>query len=527
MRAFRDGRWPAVICALLFLGAGTLMGWWLRRPLNIYDEGIILTGAQRLRAGEVLHADFWRIYPVGGFLGPLATTSLLGENVVAGRIAGLIWRLVLVGLLAVISARLGGWSAAIWATAVAGIALGATGAQIYPLHVAAAGLLLSVLLLSIAVRGESRRRTHFSVLAGVATGLTSLFRQDLAVLGGILLVVVLALAAWLGRSGRSRRLLGGFSAGAAGSGLLVLAVFLAWAGPGPVWHQLVVFPLTRMRAARALPWPAPSLDNDVPLFYALGAAVLLVLALLVTRAAKGHDAGDAAQRALVETGGLAAVLVSLWVMSLQRFDGTHGTPAAVVGVALLAVLAAKALSPSRYVRWGLVVVGIVLSLVCIVGPARSVVSEARNGPGARGGYVTDCAALPAAAGCVPLSADQLAAIQEVVRLTSPGERVFVGTTRASLAYYGDMSFYFLSDRLPGTRYDEIHPAVTDGADVQRQIIDDLERNEVRVVVIADLPVSDEPNLSSIDSGVTLLDDYLRENFRTVIRDGRYEVRLHD
>jgi hypothetical protein len=361
----------------------------------------------------------------------------------------------------------------------------------------------------------------------VATGLTSLFRQDLAVLGGILLVVVLALAAWLGRSGRSRRLLGGFSAGAAGSGLLVLAVFLAWAGPGPVWHQLVVFPLTRMRAARALPWPAPSLDNDVPLFYALGAAVLLVLALLVTRAAKGHDAGDAAQRALVETGGLAAVLVSLWVMSLQRFDGTHGTPAAVVGVALLAVLAAKALSPSRYVRWGLVVVGIVLSLVCIVGPARSVVSEARNGPGARGGYVTDCAALPAAAGCVPLSADQLAAIQEVVRLTSPGERVFVGTTRASLAYYGDMSFYFLSDRLPGTRYDEIHPAVTDGADVQRQIIDDLERNEVRVVVIADLPVSDEPNLSSIDSGVTLLDDYLRENFRTVIRDGRYEVRLHD
>jgi hypothetical protein len=516
-----------VINALLVLGAGALMVWWLWRPLNIYDEGIILTGAQRLRAGEVLHADFWRIYPVGGFLGPLASMSLLGPNVVAGRIAGVAWRMVLVALLAVVSARLGGRTAAIWATVVAGIALGVTGAQIYPLHAATASLLIAVLLLSMTVRGDGRSRIAFAVLAGVATGLTGLFRQDLAVLAAILLAGVLALDAWLGRSSGSRQVLGGFSAAAALSGCLVLGGLVIWAGPGPVWDQLVDFPLTRMRAARSLPWPSPSLDDDAPLFYALGAAVLLVLALVITRAAKERATEGAEQRVFVGIGGLTAVLASLWVMSLQRFDGTHGTPAAVVAVALLAVLAGTAPPPMQRSRWALTGLAVVLSLVCLVGPVRSAVSEARNGSAARAGYVADCGQLPASTGCVPLPADQLAAIQEVDRRSAPGDRVFVGSTRASRAYYGDASFYFLSDRLPGTRYDEIHPGLTEGAAVQQQIIDDLEHNAVKVVVVADLPESDEPNLSSVDSGVALLDDYLRVNFHTVFQEGRYEVRVRN
>ena len=58
--------------------------------------------------------------------------------------------------------------------------------------------------------------------------------------------------------------------------------------------------------------------------------------------------------------------------------------------------------------------------------------------------------------------------------------------------------------------------------VQAQIIDALERQSVRTVVLVDWP-STESSRPSRARPVTLLDDYIRTHYRHVARFGHYEL----
>ncbi len=58
--------------------------------------------------------------------------------------------------------------------------------------------------------------------------------------------------------------------------------------------------------------------------------------------------------------------------------------------------------------------------------------------------------------------------------------------------------------------------------VQQEIAGDLEKHHVRFLVLSrETDMVNEPNDSSQDSGVTILDDYIRAHFRLVIEFGPY------
>src|SRR4051812_21480948 len=64
--------------AILLLGMG--------RDLNIVDEAIILSGAMRVLAGEVIHRDFYSLYGPAQYYAVAAASELSSHQFVAARL---------------------------------------------------------------------------------------------------------------------------------------------------------------------------------------------------------------------------------------------------------------------------------------------------------------------------------------------------------------------------------------------------------------------------------------------------------
>ena len=77
-------------CALLFAGAAVVLFLLNSRVVNIYDEGILLTGTMRTMAGQVLHRDFNYNYGPAQFYLLAALFKLFGTSVLVERVTALL-----------------------------------------------------------------------------------------------------------------------------------------------------------------------------------------------------------------------------------------------------------------------------------------------------------------------------------------------------------------------------------------------------------------------------------------------------
>lgn len=107
--------------------------------------------------------------------------------------------------------------------------------------------------------------------------------------------------------------------------------------------------------------------------------------------------------------------------------------------------------------------------------------------------------------------------------TTPDEFIFSGSVRHDKLFVNDALIFFASERHAGFRDYHMDPGSTSRRDVQRQIISDLKHNRVRLVVLADLGLPQEPNKSSESSGVTDLDDYIHAKYTVREKFGPYFV----
>ena len=107
--------------------------------------------------------------------------------------------------------------------------------------------------------------------------------------------------------------------------------------------------------------------------------------------------------------------------------------------------------------------------------------------------------------------------------TAPNEPIFSGSTRHDLLAGNDVTLYFAAERQAGVRDYSMMPGITTRRDVQQRIIDDLQRNNVKLLVLGDNGIPQESNRSRESSGVTLLDEYIAANYRIVQQFGSYFV----
>lgn len=233
---------------------------------------------------------------------------------------------------------------------------------------------------------------------------------------------------------------------------------------------------------------------------------------------------SAEHRQSAQTWGLLLVVLFGLVIfnhTLNRYDRMHALPGAIIALILLAVLVAD-LPAGRRRRRMILAAAPVLALICIIQvvlPIHTTVSRLQAFPP----WV--CQSPVQRAGCADLYPDQEQAVVYLDRHTAPNERIFVGNARHDRVYASDILFYFfLVDRHSPSRFHELVGAVANRLRVQRQIVEDLSRHNVRYAVLSQAFESlEEPNLSNAHSGVTVLDDFIRAHSELVADFGAYSI----
>jgi hypothetical protein len=482
--------------------------WW---PVARYDEGVLLSGAQRLLAGELPYRDFWTIYGPGQFAVLAALFGLAGESLWVSRTWEILVRALLPVLGFLIAFRIGGRRVATLVWVVLLVWLWQFAPTNYPVFPALAAVLAGTVLLL----------DHRWAVAGGLVGVGALFRHDLGAYAALAHVLALAL---VNRAGLRHYALGLVAITVPAGLLLALAI---------PWRELVAdlltFPATVYPLVRGLPHPLPRHELALsfgPIAVAFHLTPLLAGALVASLPFLVVGCAVACWRAWPRLtpsgrlGTLALVLLAAFFLrsALVRSDVVHLVPVSVPLVILVATL--TAMLPGRWrLRLGgaAALLGVLVLAVVIRGGAP------------RTFLLFPCAApempdrLAARVGGACVSAGQAAAVVRVDVLTSPSDRIFVASTAHDRVLAGDASFYFLADRLPGTRFHELHPGLTTTREVQEAIVGDLERNRVPVVVRVEEGFWEEPNASRLSSGVGVLDRYLDARFGLESRLERYSI----
>ena len=489
---------------------------------GLYDEGNTLCAAWRVAQGDVLYRDLWTMHAPGTAHLLAAAFATFGTAVVVER--GL--KLVVVGLLCALGYLafrrfLGPVGAA--ASVAIGVASG-----LHPVLLSVdtglAAMLGSLLAVSVAIEGGFAPRRLF--WAGAAIGLTAWFRHDYAVYAALASSAVVAYAGWGAlREGHSvrpaARALAALWLGAAAPVALMLAYFLARGALVDMVRQMIVFPLTKFGAVRRI--PVPSLDavaEGLPfgvLFWLTPptlAAGAVLAGLDLRRGARA-----AASLLLVCLGGLL-----LFNYARVRADLGHLWPSLVLAVPVFVALATRAWRAALNQRR--VALGAVAALLLAgVGALGVTVVDAalRSSGPVRPARLFDAvpAGLPAAGVLLDPTLEQ--ALRFLDAEARPAARVFVGNDRHDRILFNCSLCYFLLQRPGPTRYYNLHPGLATTARVQREIVEQLQAQEVQWVLLWEARLRAASGRRP-GRGVTLLDEYLESQYESAARYGRWEVR---
>jgi hypothetical protein len=453
---------PLIVFAI---AAVALTGITVLEPPEPYDEGLIVSGAARILRGQHPYSDFNSGYPPGQFYTVAAVFRIFGPSLLSERVWDSLWRLAIVAAALWLAREVAGEKVHLFPLACVAAVVGAAGFRLYPMI---AAMLPCLSALASVLRGRRTGSLRWTAAGGMLLGVAAVYRHDLAVCFA---------AVVLGYLWRDRRAILWVAGGAAAVLTPVAAFLFATVPAADLRRAFLDFPALSA-AASHLPLPT----DPFPLV-----RDLLLPGVIIAVACRS--------RGLLI---LAAAAVLTLLLALRRFDDIHAFPAVVLCLVLLAARPHKPLLALALVLYGAV-------------PVYESISKFRL-----------AAASPASgidrAGSIRIAPDQAAAIRYV-----RGESVYVGTTTHSRVSFNDALFAFLAGAPQPTRYDMWIPGQTNTAPVQTEIVAALERNAVRYAVLFDAPPFHEPNASSVDTGVKILDDYLNSHYRPARTFGRYRV----
>jgi hypothetical protein len=503
--------------ALLFLG--------MDRTIVIYDEGIVLTNAMRVAAGELPHRDFYANYGPAQFYVLAWLFDLFGQRIMVERLFDLVLRAATLSLVYATLALHRGRAAAIVASVVCAIWFWSVGGHGYPLFPALLFMIAGSMALVHALTYAAPR---YLVAAGLAAGVTALFRYEVGALVFIAHCLALIVHATTRHPKGKRcapawRSLLPYACAAAAVVLPLLFWYWLQGALTAFVHDAVLFPATYYARTRSLPFPpitgVESFLENITLYLPA-----LVFAVAVWRfiGSRGLARDDIQKRELIFLAVFSMLLPFAYMKGVVRIGNLHLMLAIVPSLIVLAMLAGRHMTGRRTmtaVTWALA------TMAC----AAAVFAGWRQFELLRATTLSTAHAI-AAGQTRPstiqfvLAPERAVAIDFVRQHTRPGERIYAGLTRHDKIFGNDVFFYFAVNRLPATHWHHFDPGLQNRADIQAAMIRDLESTRPRYAMLEstwdDIA---EPNESALRSGVTLLDDYLRSHYQQVREIGRISI----
>jgi hypothetical protein len=189
---------------IVFLVSYLLLFYGMSRRPGTYDEGIALTGAMRVAAGQIPHRDFYFIYGPAEVYMLAGLFKVFGPSLLVERLFDLLIKALLVASIYAIVSSYCRRSIAIFASVVTIVWLFGAGAFALAITpVSLLNLIGSALLLPIFVSKVSTRRM---LAAGAVSGAASLFRYDTGIALLIIHACVISIAVCLRSEGTANKL---------------------------------------------------------------------------------------------------------------------------------------------------------------------------------------------------------------------------------------------------------------------------------------------------------------------------------
>ena len=536
------------LALLVFFAAALLLVLGMDRELGIYDEGVILTGAMRVNAGEIPHADFYANYGPGQFYLIAGLFKLFGEYAVVERAYDLLLRAAIVAACFVLAARHARMFSALAVAALCGLWLFSLAFYGYPIiPVALLSLFAAALILPVP---ESRFSSWRPAAAGAVTALVALIRYDMGFILFVSLALVLALlgafhsASLRDALSRARAPLSRYVLGTSAVFLPAAACYLAIAPIGPFIHDIFLFSIPNYARMRSLPFPGlaetiVSIDKAgvyLPILVCFATAYSLFMSAPEMRkrafATPGADAAGERRDWLLITFGV--VTAAFYLKGLVRVSVPHLLASIITSMVLLAVLVERAWSQGRAAR---IAVG-ALCILSLASPLYAAITTAQSRLAAQTTVLAKvrtvlaspdaqwCRTPPElrAIWCLLLDPDREETARFVAANATADERIFVGLTRHDKIFVNDNIIYFAAGRMPATRWHHFDSGLQTSAGIQAEIIAELQARKVRWVILESTwDGVMEPNGSARSSGVTLLDEFIRREYRLVQRYGQNYV----
>jgi hypothetical protein len=440
-RAWRDS-WIALAIGLLILfvpfsttfqhGGGPM------------DEGLLLVYPEMVQRGAIPYRDFETIYgPATPYL--LATVySIFGTNIGVERTVGLFYRAVILIALFGLARR--------WGMPIATGCMLIGGLLLLPLGVVAYAWLGAMacalcFIWAMATPGSGRR----CLFGGVLASLAMLFRWDV---GPAVLLAAGVLLQPLSWRLRMKFLLGG------AIGLVPFGVLFFVAGPERIFNNLFLVPVLRTGPTRRIPLSSvePFL---VRLFFAqFFAAVFNIAAAIVAVRGRLAKPRDRVLLAIALLG--AGILLQAW----QRLDLYHVLFVAFLTIGILPLSLFSILSRRTTNRPPLALAlgaaATVAVFVCTIAPVLPKNFVARFSEALQTAP-TGSEFVHQGRRSFPVGPPERAVmigrmLDQLEKLSTPGERLFVGPTDLRAAVYCDTFLYHLMPKLrPATYFLEMNP----------------------------------------------------------------------
>lgn len=539
-RDFAGGPYETLRSSLVQLAVVFLVSYFLlfigmtRRP-GFYDEGIVLTGAMRVAAGQIPHRDFYFIYGPAEIYILSGLFKVFGTSLLVERLFDLFIKALLVASVYGIVLSFCRRTIAVFISVITILWLyGMKEFGLATTPVSLLNLLGSYLILPAFAGPVSTRRM---LAAGAISGAAALFRFDTGIALVGIHACVLFIAICLRLKGTANRWLAFasiFWPYLLGFALLTIPpaiYYLSHAPVGAIFHDIIIFPARYYHRGRNLPFPGidlKGLENlGVYLPIAIAGVSLYALVERRVRAAARLVNMPGQQEWFGFLVTFTLLLVVMYLKGLVRAAPLQMYLAMIPSLLLIAVLFQHQAAFPRPVH---------ISISCLMWlsllpAAWSALHEIRfeyvwhssaaqrifslNG---NGGHETETAWCklenPLTTGfCFFPEDDRVHAIEFISSHTRPGQTLYVGVSHHDRIFANDNIIYFATQRLPATRWSHFDPDLQNRYDIQKQMAAELEQNAPPYIVLdSEFELSREPNDSAKSSGVTLLDTYIHDKY---------------
>jgi hypothetical protein len=535
------------------------------RAIHIYDEGVILTGAMRVNAGDIPHRDFYIMYGPAEFYILSWLFDIFGQSVFVERVFDLVIR---AGIVTIVYASLTLYcrkTIATFVTIICALWLCFLGSHGYPLYPA---LLLSIGSSIILLRIFTRNISTLSLLiAGLLTGLAALFRYDIgffAFVAHIFAIILILLQSKYKQKNKVQYIFQNLLPYVLAAGLPVVAILIWYGFNGALnsfFHDVISFPLENYSRLRGLPFPGFSSTISYSLNWVIYLPIIIACLALLSFLKKDFLLSKSYPHSSISDGVsrsnrvefliiFSLLTIMFYLKGIVRVGAEHMQLALIPSMMILALLMEMSITNTRWYK----ILIVALATISYISPwvnGFRVVAESRHFfKTERTDYrntrvisdvpefyklITNSNIPQINVGSVGLpnirelsaffvDRDRSAAIRFIAQNTAPDERIFIGLVRHDKVFVNDISSYFQANRLPATKWHHFDPGLQTSAKIQSEIIGDLEQNKPAYILLESTWENhSEPNESANSSGITILDEYIRRKYKFDQNFGRISV----